>query len=864
MTQATVSVTTNHRAASVFIVPTDVDDNTPGYQVDLTAGRNLVGIVVTAQDGTTTKRYRLYINRGVTDTFGWNAEYDFDSLYAAGNRVPTGIWSDGTTMWVAEDDDEKLYAYRLSDGSRDSAKDFDTLKESGNTNPSEIWSDGTTMWVLDNVGKKIYAYRLSDKSHDPSKDFNTLYRAGNDSPAAIWSDRTTMWVANTFDDKIYAYRMSDGSRDSGKDFDTLEATDNGYGTAIWSDGTTMWVMDQVDATIYAYHMSDKTRYESRDFNTLGAIGIRRVWGMWSNGTTMWVSEADDDKIYAFNMPEPDTTAPRLLTAAVNGSALLLSYDEPLNGNSQPNTDAYTVRVGRSNVAVSTVSISDSVVTLTLEPPAEDIHNSIRVTYQVPSSNPVQDHAGNNAARINNKSVTNNTPGPTEPGAPTDLTATPQGQNQIHLSWSVPASTGGSAITGYRIEVSEDGGSAWTDLVANTRTTSTTYAHTGLTLGSKRHYRVSATSRGGTSVPSSVANATTNSRPFATLSARLTGYDTVPVQTGTQRIPKYEIIIEFSQPVEGVDDKFLPDAARTYLTNATLMSWGAVPTGQDPGSGPWLTKWRMDIVPDQPKNGGTTIVTMTLPEGVVQDTGGQLNQAATPLQLEVTNLPPGDSNRPNVYVKTKGSEIIKTKSFTVQATFDEPVSGFEQNDFSITGGRITSFAAVPGDKVYEVTVRPNDPSNIETTGTFAVRANAAQDGAGNRNLATATYGFVARPRPVATLTLPKDKDGFYVNQHSAFEATINFSERVTGFTKAGLIVSGTPLTGGCQTQVPGDATISKWDAKGGGKEYVATITPTKIGRLNIRVAAAVALDGDLHSNLGTRNRCVTLIEAPDDD
>ena len=104
--------------------------------------------------------------------------------------------------------------------------------------------------------------------------------------------------------------------------------------------------------------------------------------------------------------------------------------------------------------------------------------------------------------------TGRTTATTAPGAPTGLTATASGTTAIDLSWSAPASTGGSAITGYKIEVSSDGGSSWSDLVANTSNTTTTYAHTGLTAGTTRHYRVSAINANGTGVPSNVANATT--------------------------------------------------------------------------------------------------------------------------------------------------------------------------------------------------------------------------------------------------------------------------------------------------------------------------------------------------------------------
>ena len=100
-------------------------------------------------------------------------------------------------------------------------------------------------------------------------------------------------------------------------------------------------------------------------------------------------------------------------------------------------------------------------------------------------------------------------GSTVPGAPTSLTATANGSTRIDLSWTAPADNGGSTITGYRIEVSPNGTSSWTDREANTGTATTTYAHTGLSAGTTRHYRVSAINSAGTGGPSSTANATTD-------------------------------------------------------------------------------------------------------------------------------------------------------------------------------------------------------------------------------------------------------------------------------------------------------------------------------------------------------------------
>ena len=95
-----------------------------------------------------------------------------------------------------------------------------------------------------------------------------------------------------------------------------------------------------------------------------------------------------------------------------------------------------------------------------------------------------------------------------PGPPTDLTAAASGPTGITLAWTAPADNGGTAITGYRIEVSSDDGATWSDLVADTGATDTTHEHTALPANATRHYRVSALNAIGEGSPSGVAQATT--------------------------------------------------------------------------------------------------------------------------------------------------------------------------------------------------------------------------------------------------------------------------------------------------------------------------------------------------------------------
>ena len=218
---------------------------------------------------------------------------DFNTLSAAGNQHPQGIWSNGTTMWVVDDYNKKIYAYSLRSKNRASYRDI--ALTAGNQGAQGIWSDGTTVWVADDAGDRIYAYSLRSKNRDSDRDFNTLSAAGNQYPQGIWSNGTTIWVADFDDDKIYAYNLRSKNRDSDRDI-TL-AAGNQHPQEIWSDGTTMWVVDSDDDKIYAYNLRSKNRDSDRDI----ALVVRNdnPQGIWSDGMTMWVTDRDDDKIYAY-------------------------------------------------------------------------------------------------------------------------------------------------------------------------------------------------------------------------------------------------------------------------------------------------------------------------------------------------------------------------------------------------------------------------------------------------------------------------------------------------------------------------------------------------------------------------------------
>ena len=303
------------------------------------------------------------------------ANRDIDTLTAAGNTVPIGLWSNDTTIWVADSEDDKLYAYTLATGARDEDKDIDTLTAAGNTVPVGLWSDGTTIWVVNNglgADNKIYAYTLATGAQDSGKDIDTLYAAGNIHPFGLWSDGTTMWVANfgttSSDAKIYAYTLATGARNPDKDFDTLAAAGNDDPRGLWSDDTTIWVADSEDDKLYAYTLATGARDSDRDFDTLAAAGNTLPYGLWSDDTTIWVADSEDDKLYAYyievstrtpvNNPDLVVDAPMASPSSPTaGSSFTLSATVSNNGGSA--AAATTLTYYRSTNA--TIDTSDTPV-----------------------------------------------------------------------------------------------------------------------------------------------------------------------------------------------------------------------------------------------------------------------------------------------------------------------------------------------------------------------------------------------------------------------------------------------------------------------------------------------------------------------
>ena len=231
----------------------------------------------------------------------------------------------------------------------------------------------------------------------------------------------------------------------------------------------------------------------------------------SNEAWFWRNSGLDwrDKVDRTLYISRDQTEPTVSSFDVTGTTLTLTFSEDLGAAASLANSAFEVKKTTSGGTETTVTLSGTptisgrTVTLTLAATVP-ANNRITVTYTKPTSgtaNKLVDRFGNEVEDFNQVVAE-------VPGAPTGLSAAPNGTTGIDLSWTAPADNGGRVISGYKIEVSTDGGASWTVLVANTGSTDTTYAHSGLTAGSTRHYRVSAINTIGASAASNTANANT--------------------------------------------------------------------------------------------------------------------------------------------------------------------------------------------------------------------------------------------------------------------------------------------------------------------------------------------------------------------
>ncbi len=263
----------------------------------------------------------------------------------------------------------------------------------------------------------------------------------------------------------------------------------GYKIEVSPDGTSGWTdlesNTKSTATTYAHeNLAPETTHHYR-ISAINSVG---------SGTPSNIDSATTD---ALSVPG----APTGLTALASGRTIInLSWKAP-SDNGGAVILGYKIETSLNGISNWTDLISN-----TRSRSTTYVHENRRPGttnyYRISAINSI---GTGPVSSINSASID----ALTVPDAPTALRAIADGRTTIYLSWTAPKKTGGALITGYKIEVSSNAGSTWADLVMNTGSTVTVYAHTGLVASTTRHYRISAINSIGTGISSNLSSATTD-------------------------------------------------------------------------------------------------------------------------------------------------------------------------------------------------------------------------------------------------------------------------------------------------------------------------------------------------------------------
>ncbi len=334
----------------------DADGGQEGHQVDLEEGLNTVTVRVARTDNNLSREYTLHLGVGSTELGGWRADDDIDFLWNVDGIKPRGMTGTVDTLWVADAGSNKLLAFDRSDGSREAGRDIMLSSADGNDKLwGGIWSDmvkdgsdftvSGTVWVADPDNDKLFAYRIDVNAdgtpgtdhggRDSGKDIKLS--GGNDNPEGLWSNGSTMWVNDSRDRNLYAYHLggtSHGERDSDKDIDVSSLFNgNERPKGIVGDGTAVWVLNDSNNRLQAFQIANKLRNQSWDIRLHDSQHQRsgsRPYSAWIEGDAIYVDRGNkaSSKVFAYNTTH-DTS---LSSVALSGLTLTGSDSSALTLN----------------------------------------------------------------------------------------------------------------------------------------------------------------------------------------------------------------------------------------------------------------------------------------------------------------------------------------------------------------------------------------------------------------------------------------------------------------------------------------------------------------------------------------------------
>lgn len=274
-------------------------------------------------------------------------------------------------------------------------------------------------------------------------------------------------------------------------------------------GTTGWNTQYIvsDSTVSSTTVK-LTSYDNstvRSFEIATATGVATAAGWFNTGGTDWESfrwfpaatstgvdfygrtSASEITVVSTSSAPVAPTTPAAPTAVRGNTTAAVSWVAPSNGGA-PIT-AYELQYSADSGSTWTSwsnSLTGTSATVT------GLTNGTAYTFKVSATNSVGTSSFSPASTAVTPAAV--------PSAPTGVTSSRSGTSLV-VSWTAPASDGGSPITDYTIEFSSNGGTSWSAF-GHTASTSTTATITGLSNGYTYINRIAAVNAVGASAYSS--------------------------------------------------------------------------------------------------------------------------------------------------------------------------------------------------------------------------------------------------------------------------------------------------------------------------------------------------------------------------
>ena len=346
------------------------------------------------------------------------------------------------------------------------------------------------------------------------------------------------------------------------------------------------------------------------------------------------------------------------------------------------------------------------------------------------------------------------------GAPTIGTATAANASAT-LTWTAPASTGGSAITGYSVRAFNGATLARTQTVTGNVGT---IVVTGLTNGTAYTFDVAAVNATGTGAFSARSAAVTPRTEFVapTVTAR------TPVSGARSVSQTANLTATFSEPVTGVNGTTFVLRLGTTVVPAAVTYDAAT---------------RVATLNPTATLAADSSYTATL--------SGIRDVAGNTMTVSSWTFITGPAPTITASIPAAGARSV-SQTANLTATFSEPVTGVSAGTFVLRLGATVIPAVVSYNATTRVaTLNPN--ATLLADRTYDVSVTGIRDTAGNP-MAPRAYRFLTGPAPTITASTPAaGATGIRLNAN----ATVTFSELVTGVSPTTVRITrnstGAPVT-----------------------------------------------------------------------